>query len=86
MGIRRTIAQGARLMFDAQIAQVGRALDRIAVDGVTLVEGGAPAAPVDAGPPASLPPLEVGATGVESEHDEPEGDGDDPLDEGERAQ
>jgi hypothetical protein len=30
--------------------------------------------------------LEVGATGVESEHDEPEGDGDDPLDEGERAQ
>lgn len=87
MGIRRTIAQEARLMFDAQSAQIGRALDRITVDGVTLDDAPAAETGGDAGaPPPTLPPLEVAPSGVESEHEEPEGEGEDPLDDGERPQ
>ncbi len=92
MGIRRSIAQEARVMFDGQSAQLARALDRIAIDGATLLEHpDAPGATPDAGsatapPPPTLPPLEVGPRGVDSETETPEGEGDDPLDEGEQAQ
>lgn len=86
MGIRRAIAQEARLMFDAQSAQIGRALDRIAVEGATLDGARASEAQPDAAAPSSLPPLEVAPSAVDSEHEEPEGEGEDPLDEGDRAQ
>jgi murein DD-endopeptidase MepM/ murein hydrolase activator NlpD len=85
MGIRRTISQEARLMFDQQVAQVSYELDRIAVDGRRIVEVAEenPQRPAPIAP-ATLPPLEVGRTGVQSEHETPEGDGEEPLEESER--